>query len=52
MVTLTNSGNQTVTLSQPDILETHVSVSNKASYNTNVHLGPGSTMTYSFLVTV
>jgi hypothetical protein len=51
-VTLTNSGNQTVTLSQPDILETHVAVSNKASYNTNVHLGPGSTMTYSFLVTV
>jgi hypothetical protein len=52
MVTLTNSGNQTVTLSQPDILETHVAVSNKASYNTNVRLGPGSTMTYSFRVTV
>jgi archaellum component FlaF (FlaF/FlaG flagellin family) len=51
-VTLTNSGNQTVTLSQPDILETHIAVSNRASYNTNVRLGPGSAMTYSFRVTV
>ena len=51
-VTLTNSGNQTVTLSEPDILETHIAVSNKGSYNTNVRLGPGSQMTYSFLVTV
>lgn len=51
-VTLANSGNQTVTLSDPDILDTHITESNKASYNTNVRLGPGSTMTYSFLVTV
>ena len=51
-VTLTNSGNQTVTLSQPDILETHIAVSNRASFNTNVRLGPGSTMTYPFRVTV
>jgi hypothetical protein len=49
-VTLTNSGNQTVTLSQPDILETHIAVTNKGSYNTNVRLGPGSQMTYSFRV--
>jgi len=52
MITLTNSGNQTVTLSQPDLLETHISVLNKAAYNTNVRLGPGSTMTYSFRVAV
>jgi hypothetical protein len=51
-VTLTNSGNQTVTLSEPDILETHVAVANKGSYNTNVRLGPGSQMTYSFRVVV
>lgn len=51
-VTLTNSGNQTVTLSQPDILETHVAVTNRGSYNTNVRLGPGSQMTYSFRVAV
>jgi hypothetical protein len=51
-VTLTNSGNQTVTLSEPDILETHIAVSNKASFNTNVRLGPGSAMTYPFRVTV
>ncbi|MCX6699530.1 MAG: hypothetical protein NTV68_06335 [Methanomicrobiales archaeon] len=51
-VTLTNSGNQTVTLSQPNILETHIAVSNKGSFNTNVRLGPGSVMTYPFRVTV
>lgn len=51
-VTLMNSGNQTVTLSDPDILDTHIAVSNKVAYNTNVRLGPGSTMTYTFLVTV
>lgn len=51
-VTLTNSGNQTVTMSQPDILESHVAVANKVAYNTNVRLGPGSIMTYSFKSTV
>jgi hypothetical protein len=51
-VTLTNSGNQTVTLSEPDLLETHIAVTNKGSYNTNVRLGPGSQMTYSFRVAV
>ncbi len=49
-VTLTNSGNQTVTLSGPDMLESHFAVINKASYNTNVRLGPGSVMPYSFQV--
>ena len=49
-VQLTNSGNQTVTLSGPDILDTHLAVLNKGSYSTNVRLGPGSTMTYSFFV--
>ncbi len=52
MVELTNSGNQTVTLSHPDILDTHVAVSNGDAFSTNVRLGPGNTMTYPFLVKV
>ena len=51
-VELTNSGNQTVTLSHPAILDSHVAVSNGDAFNTNVRLGPGSTMTYPFLVKV
>jgi hypothetical protein len=49
-VQLTNSGNQTVSLSHPNILDTHFKELNENSYNTVVHLGPGNTMTYSFLV--
>jgi hypothetical protein len=51
-VELTNSGNQTVTLSHPNILDSHLAVSNGDAFNTNVRLGPGSTMTYPFLVKV
>lgn len=49
-VELANSGNQTVSLSQPEILDTHFKELNDNAYNTVVHLGPGNTMTYSFLV--
>ena len=49
-VQLTNSGNQTVSLSHPNILDTHFKELNDNSYTTVVHLGPGNTMTYSFLV--
>jgi hypothetical protein len=49
-VQLANSGNQSVSLSHPNILDTHFKVLNDNSYNTVVHLGPGNTMTYSFLV--
>ncbi len=49
-VQLANSGNQTVSLSHPNILDTHFKVLNSDSYNTVVHLGPGNTMTYSFLI--
>ncbi|HVP94309.1 MAG TPA: hypothetical protein VMS89_03965 [Methanoregulaceae archaeon] len=49
-VQLENSGNQTVSLSHPNILDTHFKELNDNSYDTVVHLGPGNTMTYSFLV--
>lgn len=51
-VDLLNSGNQTVSLSDPDILDNHVRVLNENSYDTVVRLGPGNAMRYSFQVRV
>jgi hypothetical protein len=50
MVTLTNSGTSSVGLSNPDILSEKIHIMNKDSWNTMSFIGPGSTMTYSFLV--
>ena len=49
-VTLTNSGTSSVGLSNPDILSEKVHIMNKDNWNTMSFIGPGSTMTYSFLV--
>jgi hypothetical protein len=49
-VTLTNSGTSSVGLSNPDILSEKIHIMNKDSWNTMSFIGPGSTMTYSFLV--
>jgi hypothetical protein len=49
-VTLTNSGTSSVGLSNPDILSEKVHILNKDSWNTMSFIGPGSTITYSFLV--
>ena len=49
-VTLTNSGTSSVGLSNPDILSDKIHIMNKDSWNTMSFIGPGSTMTYSFLV--
>jgi hypothetical protein len=51
-VTLTNSGTSSVGLSNPDILSDKVHIINKDSWNTMSFIGPGSTITYSFLVKV
>jgi hypothetical protein len=51
-VTLTNSGTSSVGLSNPDILSEKVHIMNKDSWNTMSFIGPGSTITYSFLVKV
>lgn len=50
-VTLTNGGTSSVGLSNPDILSDKIHVLNKDSWSTTSYIGPGSTMTYSFLVT-
>jgi hypothetical protein len=49
-VTLTNSGTSSVGLSNPDILSEKIHIMNKDSWNTMSFIGPGSTMTYSFVV--
>ena len=49
-IELVNSGNQTVSLSDPTILDTQLMTLNSNSYTSVVHLGPNNTMTYSFLV--
>jgi hypothetical protein len=51
-VQMSNSGNQTVSLSHPDILGNNVKLLNSEAYNTVVRLGPGNTMTYSFLISM
>jgi len=49
-VTLTNSGTSSVGLSTPDILSDKIHILNKDTWNTMSYIGPGSTLTYSFLV--
>jgi hypothetical protein len=49
-VTLTNSGTSSVGLSNPDILSEKIHIMNTDSWNTMSFIGPGSTITYSFLV--
>ena len=49
-VTLVNSGTSSVGLSNPDILSDKIHIMNKDTWNTMSFIGPGSTITYSFLV--
>jgi hypothetical protein len=49
-VELSNSGNQSVSLSDPTILGSSVKVLNGETYNTVVHLGPGTKMIYNFQI--
>jgi len=49
-ITLMNAGTSSVGLSNPDILSEKIHIMNKDSWNTMSFIGPGSTMTYSFLV--
>jgi len=51
-VTLTNGGTSSVGLSDPDIMHEKIHILNKDSWSTTSYIGSGSTITYSFLVTV
>jgi hypothetical protein len=50
-VTLMNAGTSAVGLTNPDILSNKIHILNTDSWNTMSFIGPGSTLTYSFLVT-
>ena len=49
-VTLMNAGTSSVGLSNPDILSDKIHIMNKDSWSSMSFIGPGSTITYSFLV--
>ena len=49
-ITLMNSGTSSIGLSNPDILSDKIHILNKDTWNTMSYIGPGSTLTYSFLV--
>ena len=51
-VTLTNSGTSSVGLENADILDNKVNIINKNSWNAVSYIGAGSTLTYSFQVTI
>ena len=50
-VQITNSGSQSVAFSQAAILDENIVVKNPDAYHGMIYLGPGNTMTYTFLVT-
>jgi len=50
-VQITNSGSQSVAFSQAAILDDNIIVQNPNAYQGMIYLGPGNTMTYTFLVT-
>ena len=50
-IQVSNSGSQSVALASADIIDKNIVVENKNPYNTMIYLGPGNTMTYTFLVT-
>lgn len=49
-ITLMNAGNQSVGLSNPDILDNKIHIINKNTWNTISYIGSGSTITYTFQV--
>ena len=51
-VTLTNSGTTSVALENAAILDNRVNLVNSNAWNTVSYIGPGSTITYSFQVTI
>jgi hypothetical protein len=49
-ITLANSGNQSVGLSNPNLISDTITIEKKDSWNTMSYIASGSTITYSFLV--
>ena len=51
-VYVTNAANTSVSVSQPNLIESHVRVLNSGSFATATSIGPGETIDYSFVVSV
>jgi hypothetical protein len=51
-VTLTNSGDSAIGLSGPNIISTKVHIKDQLDWGTLTYIGAGSTVSYSFIVTV
>lgn len=50
-VHVTNAANTSVSVSQPDLMESHVGVINIGDFATATSIGPGQTIDYNFLIT-
>lgn len=51
-VHVTNAANASVGVSQPNLIDDHFHILNRDSFSTTTNIGPGSTVDYTFLVTV
>lgn len=51
-VHVTNAANTSVVLSMPALIEPHIDVLNTDAFNTRTTIGPGATISYSFIVRV
>jgi NADH:ubiquinone oxidoreductase subunit 3 (subunit A) len=49
-VDVINSANASVVVSPPDLIEPHIRVKNTDSFNTKTTIGPGATVSYTFMV--
>ena len=49
-VHVTNAANTSVTVSQPNLIESHVKVINSAAFATATAIGPGETIDYTFVI--
>lgn len=51
-VDVTNGANASVVVSPPDLIEPHIKVKNTDVFNTKTSIGPGATVSYTFVVSV
>ncbi|MDD1694526.1 MAG: hypothetical protein LUQ71_07360 [Methanoregula sp.] len=51
-VHVTNAANASVVVSEPDLIEPHIKILNDNVFNTKTTIGPGATVSYTFVVEV
>jgi hypothetical protein len=50
-VHVTNAANTSVSVSQPNLMDPHIKVTNSAAFATATSIGPGETIDYNFVIT-